>query len=369
MKKRIAILATYVGVIDRGAETLAIEFTKKLRDKYSITTFSKGISENIKQNTVKVISKYPWWLKLHKKLYYRIKIYYKICNKAYYLIPDEIEQYFFSKTVYKKYMSNNNFDLLFPINGIWGVRFASKVRKKFKTPFIYSGCAGISVGEKKILHLKPDAYFSLNDEAYNWAKKYFSNVVKTTLAVNPEDFKNNFTVSREDLKLEKPVVLCVAAFTQMKRQKLLIDAMEIMDKGTLILIGDGEMKSEIEEYGRNKLKNRFILKSVKYKDLNYYYYICNLFSLPSLAEGGGTVLFESLASNKPIVSTDDSLRREIVGEAGVLCNVENSLEYANAISKCYNIKWGDIPEQRALNNYSWDKIAKDYENVIENIIS
>jgi glycosyltransferase involved in cell wall biosynthesis len=153
----------------------------------------------------------------------------------------------------------------------------------------------------------------------------------------------------------------------MKRQKLLIDAMEILDKGTLILIGDGEMKKEIEEYGKKKLKHRFVLKSVKYKDLNYYYNICDLFSLPSLAEAGGTVLFESLASNKPIVSTDDALRREVVGDAGVLCNVENIHEYANAITKCYDIKWGNIPEQRAINNFSWDKIAKDYERVIEKL--
>jgi len=368
LKKRIAILATYVGEVDRGAETLAIEFTKKLRGNYDITVFSKGISEEIKENTIKIEYRYPFWLKLHKKLYYKLKIYYKVCNKLYYLIPDEIEQFIFTSKVYRKYLSKDKFDLIFPINGIWGTRFALKIRNKSKTPFIYAGCAGISEGEKKILFLKPDAYFSLNNEAYNWAKKYYQNVEKTTLAVNPEDFKNNLSINEEDFKLEKPVVLCVAAFTQMKRQKLLVDAMEILDKGTLILIGDGEMKKEIEEYGRKKLKHRFVLKSVKYKDLNYYYNICDLFSLPSLAEAGGTVLFESLASNKPIVSTDDALRREVVGDAGILCNVENVNEYADAIIKCYNVKWGNIPEQRAVNNFSWDKIAKDYERVIEYLL-
>jgi glycosyltransferase involved in cell wall biosynthesis len=367
LKKRIAILATYVGEIDRGAETLAIEFTKKLRNKYDITVFSKGISQEIKDNTIKIDYRYPFWLKLHKKLYYRINIFYKICNKLYYLIPDEIEQCIFSSKVYRKYLSNGKFDLIFPINGIWGARAALKVRNNFKTPFIYTGCAGISVGEKKILQLKPDTFFSLNSDAYDWAKKYFPKVEKTTLAVNPEDFKKYLPIKEEDSKLEKPVVLCVAAFTQMKRQKLLIDAMEVLGKGTLILIGDGEMKKEIKEYGKKKLKHRFVLKSVKYKELNYYYNICDLFSLPSLAEGGGTVLFESLASNKPVVSTDDALRREVVGEAGILCNVENSLEYANAISKCYNIKWSNIPEQRAENNFSWDKIARDYEKVIDNL--
>lgn len=368
-KKRIAILATYVGEIDRGAETLAIEFTKKLKDKYDITVFSKGVSEEIRQNTIKIDVTYPKWLRFHKTFFNKVSLYNKICNKVYYLIPDEIEQMVFSRKVYKNYLAKKDFDLIYPINGIWGARAALKVRKERKTPFIYTGCGGISAGEKKILLLKPDAYFSLNSEAYNWAKKYFFNIIDTTLAVNPEDFGHNINIKKEDYDLEKPVVLCVAAFTKMKRQSLLIDAMEIVKKGTLILIGDGEMKDEIETYGRKRLKNRLIIKSVKYKDLGYYYSLCDLFSLPSLAEGGGTVLFEALASNKPIVSTDDTLRREIVGGAGILCNVENPEEYADAILKCYIKKWLDIPKERVIKNFSWDKIAKDYEMVINDITS
>lgn len=369
MKKKIAILATYVGEVDRGAETLAIEFTKKFIDIYDITLYSKGIADEIKKNTVKINIKIPYWLLIHRKLYNNFKLYNKICSRIYYLIPDEIEQFFFNKEVYKKHLSKEKFDLIFPINGIWGVKAAVKIRKKFGTPFIYTGCGGSSLGEIKILNLKPNTYFCLDNNVYNWAVKQFKDILKTTLAVNPEDFGKEIKLKVEDENLEKPIVLCVAAFTKMKRQKLLIDAMVKVNRGTLILIGNGEMKREIEEYGKEMLKNKIIIKSVSYKDLSYYYGLCDLFSLPSLGEAGGTVLFESLASNKPIVSTDDSLRKEVVGDAGILCNVEDSTEYANAIIECYSKNWGNIPRERAINNFSWEKIAKDYEKVIEKITS
>ena len=51
--KRIAVLATYVGKINRGAETFVIELCKHLRKKYIVDIYAAGMVEELKENTLK----------------------------------------------------------------------------------------------------------------------------------------------------------------------------------------------------------------------------------------------------------------------------------------------------------------------------
>lgn len=369
MKKKIAILATYVGVINRGAETFVIELTKKLKSDYDITVFSKCLNEEIKDNIVIIDAKLPFWYKTHKKLYGKNKFFMKFCDKIYYLIPGEIEQYYFSKNVFKKYLLKESYDLIYPNNGIWGARIADKIRKKNGTPFIYTGHGGSSIGEIKILKCKPDKYIALTEKYKELVNRYYDSVVKIHNGVAIEKYEKKIEIKSEHKNLEKPIILCVGAFNKMKRQKLLIDAFALMEKGFLILLGEGENKGEIKEYCEKKIKNRYFLEEVKYEDIPYYYQLCNIFSLPSKDEPFGIVYLEAMSANKPIVTTDDETRREIIGEAGILCNVENSSEYANALKKCFEIKWNNIPINRAIENFSWDYIYKKYLTVIRSFLN
>jgi glycosyltransferase involved in cell wall biosynthesis len=367
MKKKIAILATYVGEVDRGAETFVIELTKKLKYKYDITVFSKSICSGISDNTVKVKFNLPFWYGLHRKLYSGINIYRRICERIYYLIPGEIEQYYFSRAVYNNYLLKGNYSLIFPNNGVWGARAASKLRKLKDTPFIYTGHGGIGTGEIKIMKFSPNAYIALSESNKNQAEQYCNSVVKIYNGVTPESFSSGKEVKQEHSNLEKPVILCVGAFNDMKRQKLLVDAFALMKKGFLILLGVGENRKNIEKYCSEKIEGRYLVSDVNYKEINYYYDLCDIFSLPSKDEPFGIVYLEAMSADKPVVTTDDETRREVIGDAGILCDVENAEEYAESLERCFNIEWGNIPSERVKKCFSWDKIAMDYENVIEKI--
>lgn len=367
MRKKIAILATYIGEIDRGAESFVIEFTKKLRQKYDISVFSKCISEEIRENITEIKMKKPFWFNIHRKFYERNLYFRKICNRMYYLIPGEIEQYYFSGLVYKNYLSKIKYDLIFPNNGVWGAKAAYKVRKKNGTPFIYTGHGGSSVGEIKVLKYRPDKYIALTEKYEKMSKKYYDSVIKIHNGVSTEKFDKKIGIKTEHKNFERPVILCVGAFNKMKRQKLLIDAFALMDKGFLILLGEGENEEILREYCENKIKSRYILEKVNYKDIPYYYQLCDIFTLPSEDEPFGIVYLEAMSANKPIVTTDDETRSEIIGDAGILCNVENPNEYAKSLSECYGREWNNIPKRRAINNFDWNKIIGDYEKVIEKV--
>ena len=116
------------------------------------------------------------------------------------------------------------------------------------------------------------------------------------------------------------------------------------------------------------LENRFEIKSVSYNEIKIYYSKCDVFSLPSLNEPFGIAYLEALASNKPIVAPDDKNRREIIGNAGIYCDVTNSQEYAKALVNAINVRWNDIPRKRA-ELFNWDKIALKYVEVIESLMN
>jgi glycosyltransferase involved in cell wall biosynthesis len=363
--KKIVILATKVGVINRGAETFVVEMVKKLKDFYNIEVYSKGIHKDIEEFITKVDVKIPKIFKLHQYLYNNLKYFQKVCDKTHYLVPSVIEQYYFNKVVYDKYLKNRaDIDLIYPNNGIWGVKVALKVRANYGTPFIYTGHGGIGAGEKLILKTNPDMYIAINNDALKWAKHYSNNVIEIPNGVD----LNSFNIKSINTKTNKNLqVLCVGAFVEFKRQKLLIDAMHKLGYGNLVLLGSGELKNELSKYGNKYLRNRFSIHSVSYNKVIEYYQQATVFSLPSRDEPFGIVYLEAMAMNLPIVATNDKTRRDIIGDCGILCDVNNSIEYANAIEQCHKINYDNKPRQRVEKYFSWDLSVKKYREVINGL--
>lgn len=368
-KKRIAILAAYAGIVDRGAEAFVIEFTKNMRNDFDITVFSMGVAEEIKENTVRIDINNSKLLRIHQSIYKKNKLYKKICDKTYYLIPSEIEQRLFSKKVYKNYLLKEKYDLIFPNNGVQGVKYADKIRNNNGTPFIYTGHGGNSIGETLILKYKPDLYIALTERYLKVAESLHNKTVKIHNGIDVRRFEREYSVKDEHKSLPRPVILCVGAFTDMKRQKLLIEAVSFLKDGFLILIGDGEKKQMLEDYCSAKIPGRYLITRAGRDEIVYYYHLCDVFSLPSKDEPFGIVYLEAMACNKPVVTTLDEDRKEIIGDAGILCNVESPRDYSNAITECFLRDWDDIPMNRVKTEFSQNKIFGEYRNVINEVIS
>ena len=360
--KKIVFLATHIGLINRGAETFVIEIVKKLSKDYKVEVYSKGISEEIKDFIIPVNFKVPKILKVHDYFYNKFTLFRKICDRLHYLVPSVIEQYFFNKVVYQQYLKNrSDIDLIFPNNGIWGVKVALQMRKKYKTPFIYTGHGGIGSGERLILEANPNKYIALNPIHQMWCNKYSKNIVLIPNGVDLDKFK---VIDRKNDEL---IVLCVGAFVEFKRQKLLIDAVKELNYGRLILLGSGELYDDLQSYGARKLGDRFEIRSVKYEEVLEYYQLATVFSLPSREEPFGIVYLEAMATNLPIVATNDKSREYIIGECGVLCDVENSKDYANSIQKASKMKING--RKRVEKLFSWDVTVRKYIEVIEEVMA
>ena len=85
---------------------------------------------------------------------------------------------------------------------------------------------------------------------------------------------------------------------------------------------------------------------------------------PSYFESFGIVYLEAMASGLPIVAPDDLARREIIGPAGILTDVDNPQIFASAIEEAINKSWSNIP-RRQSEKFSWDEICKMYEQLFK----
>ncbi|GKU27270.1 hypothetical protein CFOLD11_40970 [Clostridium folliculivorans] len=361
--KKIAILATHLGVINRGVESFVIELVKKLRDDFEIDIYATGMVDDIKENIIRIDIKKSLFHRMHEKQFNKCGLYYKIINRFFYfLIPDILYQRKFTQKVFKDYINDKDYDLLFPNNGIWGAIYSKKLRDKKSTPFIYTGHGGIGYGEEQILMQEPDMYVALTKNNESWAREFSVNVTTIYNGINLNKFE-----MKHDKNNDQKTIVSVGALTEFKRHNLTIDAVSMLEDVKLVILGRGELQDKISEKGMEKLKERFTINAVPYEEIMNYYHMADLFVLPSLNEPFGIVYLEALASNLPIVAPDDEVRREIIGQAGLYCDCSNAEEYSEKIKSALDTDWGDIPRKRA-ELFDWNKSALSYKELFERTI-
>jgi glycosyltransferase involved in cell wall biosynthesis len=171
------------------------------------------------------------------------------------------------------------------------------------------------------------------------------------------------------VSLKKPIVLAVGAFTEQKRMDLVIRAVAKLDNTSLLIVGGGgDLKDEINDLGIKTLgKERFATMTVPFEQMPEVYRTADVFTLASASsESFGNVLVEAMASGVPVVATDDPARREIVGDAGILVNPENSDEYAASLKRAMETAWGERPRKQA-EKFSWDIISEKYEELFKEL--
>jgi len=251
-------------------------------------------------------------------------------------------------------------DMVIPVNGGW----MSLLMKLFcllkKKKLILLGQAGIGWDDRWNLLIRPDLFIALNKRNLDWSKKHSRPNQKFAIIPNGVDLKEfNSEGVKLKLKLEKPIILCVAGHEEFKRVRETIKAVSQLGKGSLFLVCSS---SVYDDFGKKALGKRFLRKEFKHQTMPKVYRTADIFTLVSQSfEAFGIAYLEAMASGLPIVATDDQMRREIIGKAGLFVKEPgDSQEYAQKLEKALSVEWGDKPRIQA-EKYSWNKIAQRYE--------
>lgn len=168
----------------------------------------------------------------------------------------------------------------------------------------------------------------------------------------------------------RPYFLCVGSFKRGKNIPTLIRAFSHFLKSTkmptdLILVGssywqDPQIVRTIQE---EKIEDHVIIKGyVKDAELAMLYRGAVAFVCPSLVEGFGIPFVEAMASGIPVIGSSIPVLKEIVGDAGLLVDPQDSDALAMAMEKVATgktlretlIKKGNAKAKQ----YSWQKMAK-----------
>lgn len=268
-----------------------------------------------------------------------------------------------------KNVLEGNYDVVIPINGRLQSLKASLGRLVKNYKVLISGHSGKGRDDIwNIVVVRPDIFVALTNSMAHWAKKWAMGVKIAKIGDGVDIEKFNPKGHRLEFDLERPIILSVGALTWYKHHEKVIEAVSKLEKGSLLIVGEGSEKERLEQLGQERLGKRFKIFHFSYDEMPDVYRSCDLFTLPSWdREAFGIVYLEALASGLGVVAPNDASRAEIVGEAGVLVNVDNITSYSEGLIEALGQDWKKKAQLQA-EKFSWDKIAKDYEKVIVDLL-
>jgi glycosyltransferase involved in cell wall biosynthesis len=141
------------------------------------------------------------------------------------------------------------------------------------------------------------------------------------------------------LPTQAPIVGAVAALTQEKGHKYLIDAAALVVRevpdARFVIFGEGELRPALERQVKELRLDKHVLLPGFRPDILAFIKSFDLFVMSSLAEGLGTSLLDAMALSKPTVASDTGGIPEVVShdETGLLVPPRDQRALATAISE------------------------------------
>jgi len=366
---KISFLSCTNGIIHRGVETFVHELANSLSKNHDVSVYQAG--EKLEGALYKTVT-LPFTLNLgeENRLRSLSKPLYKDYSarnflRRFYLDYWNRRQGVFALKVFKLIPKDTKI-LIIPGSG-WVSLFSRFWCLKNKVKLVITGQSGPGWDDRINLFCRPDVFVALSSYAGEWAKNagFGVNVATIPNGVSLNRFNLNTKAAKVDLP--RPVFLTVAALEPGKRIDLTIKAVSNLKKGSLLVLGDGNEKENIIKMGEYLLTGRFEIKYVRHEEMPAFYAAADVVTMvPVGVESFGIVYVEGMALNKPIVATDDPIRREIIGNAGLFINPKNTKEYSEALEEAAKKDWDNIPRQQA-EKFSWDKIAIKYSKLLESL--
>lgn len=180
-----------------------------------------------------------------------------------------------------------------------------------------------------------------------------------------------------NLPINKKIIFNVSNLVEVKGHRYLIEAMkEIMKhrKDVLCFIGGaGYLKDELETFIK-KLDLEDYVTLIGWRpdeEIPIWMNACNIFVLPSSAEGNPIVMFECLGCEKPFVGTNVGGIPEIIisEDYGLLCEPANPEELAKNILLALDKEWDAMKLETYSAQFTWDAISKETLNVYSKLYS
>jgi glycosyltransferase involved in cell wall biosynthesis len=222
--------------------------------------------------------------------------------------------------------------------------------------------------------------FACSDAAGKWlfGSKYIKkdNFKIVHNAIESEQYIYNElsrSKQRKKLNIDNKIVFGhIGSFTHPKNHAFLIDVFKAVhdknENAVLILVGDGELRSSIEEKIRDlKLTNNVILTGVR-SDIPELLQAMDVFVFPSLFEGLGIVAVEAQAAGLPCIVADTIPKEAFVTDLIKILSLKDSpVLWAEMILDNISHKRKDTQQEIIKQGYDIKETVKWLEEFYLNI--
>lgn len=196
-----------------------------------------------------------------------------------------------------------------------------------------------------------------------------------SIVVIPNGVSEKYFIAEKKGENTVPHLLFVGRLAPQKNLSLLIGAVAQMQTNVFLdIVGEGESRKDVEA-----LIRKYGLQNVKLhgkktgEELIECYKLADIFVLPSFKEGFSLAMLEALAAGLPVIVSDSSEMRHILGECGILIQNPDATNYAKALdallsNKDTMQKLSELSRQKAR-SYSWENVLNSIEDVYKQITS
>ena len=283
----------------------------------------------------------------------------------------------------KKIHQKNPYDIIHLHGDFVEARFGGKLSKKLGIPAVLTVHAGLN---KRLLKLKNADYFKniakiicVSEEIANDLKSIGISESKLAIISSgvylkefPNVDENKIFVLRG--QFSKPIIISIGVLRQAKGFKYLIEAFKAIKEkisgATLIIIGDGPDKIELEKQAGNISGIHFLGRQDHGKIIEYLK-AADIFVLASIStegdrEGTPTSVMEAMAAGLPVVATKVGGNPYLIkdGINGILVEERSSGAMTTAIKKLI----GNKGLVEAVSNKNLEDIKqKDWPDIAKKI--
>ncbi len=197
--------------------------------------------------------------------------------------------------------------------------------------------------------------------------------VSTPVSVIPNGFREDLFYPRDTMECrallglppDRKIFLNVGALMDVKGQVHLIEAVGRLREASpdvlCVIVGSGELRNILARLIREKgLKHHVVLVGSRpHKEIPLWINACDVFVLPSLAEGNPTVMFECLGCGKPFVGSSVGGIPDVItsGSYGLIANPSDAGDLAGKLQKAIALPWDSKTISAYAESFKWESIT------------
>lgn len=176
--------------------------------------------------------------------------------------------------------------------------------------------------------------------------------------------------ARFQLPEDRPVILMVSALQPDKRVLEAIESVSAVPDCFLMIAGDGALRDEVDRRGAELLPRRYRRGSFSHDEMPSLFRSADALLHTSTSEPFGNIYIEALGCGTPVIAHDGENTRWILRDHGIYVDMQDTAAVARAVQQATATR-GSRPAEAvaawAHQRYSWDKVAGEYLDFIEQV--